>query len=83
MQQSIIAIPVLPKKFVLLSVRGIEKKIVKGLEAQREMRDIIKALRIEINGLKAMKVKLVSINESLEAELRMLRAIVDSKMSKR
>ncbi len=48
-------------------------------EAQREMRDIIKALRIEINGLKAMKVKLVSINESLEAELRMLRAIVDSK----
>lgn len=59
--------------------QGHREKIVKGLEAQREMRDIIKALRIEINGLKAMKVKLVSINESLEAELRMLRAIVDSK----
>ncbi|MDX8039979.1 hypothetical protein SK227_12575 [Pseudomonas aeruginosa] len=47
--------------------QGHREKIVKGLEAQREMRDIIKALRIEINGLKAMKVKLVSINESLRS----------------
>lgn len=59
--------------------QGHREMITKGLVTQREMRDKIRALRIEIDELKAMKVKLVSINESLEAELRVLRAVVDSK----
>ncbi len=59
--------------------QGYREKIVKELETQREMRGTIKALRKEIEGLKAAKVKLVSINESLEAELRQIRAIVKSK----
>lgn len=59
--------------------QGHRAMMKKGLETQREMRDRIRELRIEIDTLKVMKVKLVSINESLEAELRVLRAIVDSK----